>query len=386
MADDYGYVKQIMETINRIERGDEQRGDREFLMEAMDRIPVSSSTHRRAAEVLRSLPTVEPNTQGSGTLEVPTWSPGLPTADFMMAFQGGGNEPPAPPPAPSRNPLYKTRNESTPIGAGVDPNVQEDNRLEDLYGAAESPGLYMPKMPVAKNAPPAGVDAEKFMPGGSLHQSFSGGGGPIANSLLAPGANSSPEANFEDLIPQGYSFSDNTWEGIGMLASDPRLMAKEMYGDNQVQATSRQKYIEAAMTLAQMGLIGGNGAADFTGGSASDATQLAAVEDLLATYDQPGMYVNPGKVYNDLYNRAQVQDFSGLTDGSGDPISIEDQVAMTNQALMAAAPFGNETSAAWLSSRLENAALQYRSMLANGEVTMSYPKYLDSIGARDWVK
>jgi hypothetical protein len=75
-----------------------------------------------------------------------------------------------------------------------------------------------------------------------------------------------------------------------------------------------------------------------------------------------------------------------MKNDQGLPFEVEDTIAMTNQALFSVNPFMTEETAAMLSSRLEQAAIEYIGKLARGETSLTYPKYLADIGASTWIE
>ena len=242
--------------------------------------------------------------------------------------------------------------------------------------------------------PAAAADAAGGLPNEVERESFGltpGDSGSTSATSGIPGVDYGMEDIMAD-VPQGYSFSDVAPGMFGMVRQNPQVMLDLMYGESPAMQGAMAPYLEAANTLSGMGVLGQGGSAggdtgDLMGGPEADAYRMAAMEDFLRQMEQPGMqFVDPGQAYGQVFNRTMGTEFEDLRNDQGMPFGPEETIAMTNQALFAVNPFMTEETAAMLSSRLEEAAVDYLGKLARGETQLTYPKYLESIGAGRWIQ
>lgn len=190
--------------------------------------------------------------------------------------------------------------------------------------------------------------------------------------------------------PQGYSFDDVALIERQGLRDDPRVMAN-MLAEGKGTGTGYEStilpFIQSADSLSAQGVLGRGTGSDLFGGPISASGNLANVEDVINMISQPQYFeMDPASLYRASFERSQSTDFEGITGQNGQPLSRDDIIDVTNSALMASAPFMTPEYAAALSGRLQRAAVQYKSLVARGEFNGSYPAYLESIGAGEWVR
>lgn len=220
-----------------------------------------------------------------------------------------------------------------------------------------------------------------------------GGSGVQANSAL--GYNNYDES--EDVLryyldsAAGTPFEGMNPAGIEMMVDNPALLA-DFLSKQEGAGPNAAKFLgprtQAALAMSGMGMLGRSsrgsspsGLPDLTQSPTSDIDKLLAAQEFMEQFNQPGtQFVDVNAVYQDAFNRASNTNFEGLTDENGNPIGVEGSISLTNDALLAAAPFMSQETQAWLSSTLQYAALQYMEKLATGEISMSYPAYLRSLG------
>lgn len=376
--------KRAIDTMVRVLSTDDIRpGDADIIQKGMLGYPPSSKTYQQLAEALKKAKSR--NVEGSS---VPEGQPlGLPTADFMLGTgvnmdwasglgsavggwtgeeSGGTGLPSVKSQAPNSRGFHISsqpkETKVTPTGTPVT-NPDEGDPMVDVFN----------------NNAPAGLPQ------------FPGGMGAAANDVSAMSIN--PPGNYDwkadlDEMSEGYSFSGMAPGNLGMLLSDPAVHAKlvaEQRGGGDATAAMDQQWMEAANQLAAMGVIGGSVDNTVFGGNWDQPSRLAAMEDVSNLMAQPGMqFVNPRDIYGESFRRAEATDYSTLKGQNGEPIGIDEVIQITNGALQAQAPFMTPEAAAYLSSRLSGAAVEYKAQLAKGETSLSYPAFLKAMGADTW--
>lgn len=222
-------------------------------------------------------------------------------------------------------------------------------RLEDLYGGPQ-PGM-------SYNRDQMAIDEQSL----------------LDNMNLATGN------------PDDYAFDDTPLGMRDMIASNPDVYANIMYGDSQIKRETMTPFIQSAGALAAAGVIGPSYSDDLHGGATSSSLRMQAMEDAVNTMDQPGMqFVDPGSIYGQMFDRASNSYDPG--DPTSDATKITEQIDLTNEALMNAAPYMAKDASEYLAARLEQARLEYITLIAKGEASMTYPAYLQSIGADKWIQ
>jgi hypothetical protein len=214
---------------------------------------------------------------------------------------------------------------------------------------------------------------------------------------IQPGLSYNPDANPMDenslLESMGlatgnedeYTFDDVTLGMRGVVAENPELYANILYGDSPMKQEMMSPFLASAGALASTGAIGPSYGNDLRSGAKSPTMRMQAMEDVANTMNQPGMqFVDPGAIYGDMFSRASNTYAGENAAGAGDT-TIE-QIDLTNQALMQAAPYMAGDAQDYLAARLEQARLEYLSKIATGEMDMTYPAYLQSIGADKWIQ
>lgn len=226
---------------------------------------------------------------------------------------------------------------------------------------------------------------------------FRGGGGLSANDVMDQSRlpNTLGEAyqpgDIIDNRPEGYATSDIAPGMLGGLRDDPRVLANllaKSRGAGSGTAAQMLPYLQAAGDLSAQGVWGGPTNDDtIAGGPTSDAAALLQIEDVNNLMNQPGtQFINPGELYGRSFDRLENTNFDKYSDKDGQPISRDEIIDTTNNALFASAPFMTSETAAQLSGRLNQAAIDYKTKIATGEIgTISYPAYLKAMGADTWV-
>jgi hypothetical protein len=222
------------------------------------------------------------------------------------------------------------------------------------------------------------------------------GGGPMASS---PVVGSQVYGDYDDVypgesaymdIPEGYAISGIAPGMIPDLGRDPQVLLRMMMDSQGINGPGAEgiygPYMQAANALSSVGVLSQQGNSLFGGGS-DPVTRMTEVEDFLGNFAEPGMqFVNPGVITDEILSRSINTDLANMLDENGNPYGPDAEIEITNAMMLQAAPFLTQEAATYMTSRLEQAALEYKTMLYRGEVSMSYPKYLESIGARDWLQ
>lgn len=227
------------------------------------------------------------------------------------------------------------------------------------------------------------------------NQDLIGGGGLTANSGLGYGMGmDNPDVvSFYRDMTSGTPFSGMGPAGIENLVNNPRVLAQvlaEQEGAGPNAAAFLGPRAEAALALSGMGLLGrssqglpnaGMPGMNLTSSPTSDVDKLLAAQEFLDQFNHPGsQFVDVNAIYQESFDRAANTNFEGLTGEGGQPLGIEESISLTNDALMASSPFMSQETQAWLSSALNAAAVEYMAKVSTGEITMSYPNYLRTLG------
>lgn len=226
-----------------------------------------------------------------------------------------------------------------------------------------------------------------------------GGAALAANPGLSPNYGTAGFENpdilsfYQDLT-SGTPLAGMSPAAIDMMSRNPEVFAR-MLSDQAGGGVNTESFLgpraEAAMQLAGMGMLGhategiggmpGTEGRNLTSAPSSDVEKMLAAQAFMDQFNAPGaQFVDVNKLFQEEFNRAANTNFEGLTDPQGRPLGIEGSIEMTNNALMASAPFMSQETQAWISSTLNYAAVQYMTELATGKTDMSYPAYLKSLG------
>jgi hypothetical protein len=185
-----------------------------------------------------------------------------------------------------------------------------------------------------------------------------------------------------------YSFSGTSPAMRDLIRQRPDVYANILYEDQPITQEVMSPYLESASALAETGMLGGGipGNRTLSGGPNSPTMELAAIEDFMKQFDQPGMqFVDPAQVYGELFTRLEGTPTETMRNREGQQANIHEQIALSNQALFNAAPYLADSTREYLAARLEQAGVEYLTKLAKGETDQSYPAYLRSIGAHTWL-
>lgn len=213
----------------------------------------------------------------------------------------------------------------------------------------------------------------------------------IGGPTLAGGYGSEVPIGDEDFadvdvanFPGGYSFSGGNETSVDLFARNPELFNRNLT-ENVLDQPGMDSFWEnktrAAMNMSSLGLLGnGSGRDDLGGGPTTSTGQLAATEDFMKQFAQPGVQtVNPGDIYRQIFERAGNTDWSTQMSRQGNgPMGPEEIADTTNSALLTSMGFSTPETEAWMTSLLENAKMEYMMYLAQGgDTSVSYPKFLD---------
>lgn len=173
--------------------------------------------------------------------------------------------------------------------------------------------------------------------------------------------------------------------GIESMLADPTLATQafleESGSPNAYMTASEAPVMEQAMNLARMGVLGTGHGTDLRGNSPGDAEVLRQANEFMEQmYGQDtARFVDTGQMMDEIYQRALNTDWENQT-SNGEPLTPDDIINTTNASLMAVSPFMSQGGQAWLDSFLQNASRKYKIDYGKGEVTVSYPEYLRTMG------
>lgn len=139
-----------------------------------------------------------------------------------------------------------------------------------------------------------------------------------------------------------------------------------------------QQYFEAMYVLASIGVFGcGDDGADIYAGPASPVGALRltyqAMDD--PALSAPGAQLSPSGLFRQVLQRLVATDMRAL--------SPEEQIALSNSALLVVEPTMPRSTFQAFPAYLDRAGQGYLSALVHGETTGTYPQYLDDNGYAD---
>jgi hypothetical protein len=188
-----------------------------------------------------------------------------------------------------------------------------------------------------------------------------------------------------ETFPGGYSFSNGNELSVEILANNPEMFGRQL-SEDVFDAPNMSAFwtpkTEAALNLTSLGVLGnGNGLPGFAGGPSTPTGKLAATEDFMKQFAEPGVqFVDPSQIYEQVFSRAMQTDWEKQIGEQGTVMAPEEVISTTNTALMQAAAFSNPETARWMQSILQNAAQEYIMYLGDGGEPISYPKFLERQG------
>lgn len=170
-----------------------------------------------------------------------------------------------------------------------------------------------------------------------------------------------------------------------LYTQDPTLAALQMYGPDTAVAGQMTPQVSGALELAQMGALGGHGKG-LGSGPSSAAGQLRLAEEMMQGLG-PGDYIDPRLAYKKAFRMTQRTPGEEMYAGhSGTQGDIQNQIEVTNSALAnAAGPWMTEGGIQGLANQLNRAAQDWLQKKSVGQMDLTYPQYLKSIGAQRWV-
>lgn len=398
MENDQDYRKKIQAIIARSRIEGLSVSDKQMLAEALTRLAPSEPLYREAVRVAGAGPHRgdTPITSQAGHAPIGPDSvmapgerkPGFPTADFM---QGGLGNPMdfllhRSPPGSAAN--VRGRGDAGTSNTGlnqISPAVAADAQGSSPIGSStrvpttalpqtQEPAQASPSSPTSPASDPSGTNtALQYMD--LLHAQH---GNQLAMSELGLD-------QYESEMGAG-KWSDIPLGQRGDFANDPEAFASVLYEGLPGTRESMLPFVESAGELAQMGMLNDQGQ-DLGGGMGmADSTRLALVEQAMGEFDQPGtQFVDPNKIYQEVFTRLQNTDVNTMRgEQGGGGGGTRDQIAISNQALFNAAPYLSPDAQEWLAAKLDAAGMTYMTELAHGS-KMTYPEYLNSIKAYEWL-
>lgn len=368
--DNQEYGKRIVDAVRRVQSGQGTPDDDIFLGQALTRLAPSSPTYRLIVSARGKGSFTQPDrleTFNNQDRRNPIQQLGdmagyrgpSPTADFLMGDPGASEV-----------------DWNAPVGGSGGPPSHTNLR---------QPAWQMPTgqddWTVTGNEPNR-PDAPDFNVSSAAQAVSMPGMGGITSGREF----SQPELNQFFGVPPDMTFSDMGAAGVQMMLDNPSAylsrFAKEKGGGENMAAFLADPY-DAARALASYGSFSGRGN-DLRGGVGMGNTQmLGDIEQFLAQYSEPGNFVDPNAVYSDVFNRASNTDFSQVMNPETNlPFTPQETVDITNQALMASAPFMVQEGQAWLQAILQDAASDYINGIASGEIdsSVTYPAFLRERG------
>ncbi len=174
---------------------------------------------------------------------------------------------------------------------------------------------------------------------------------------------------------------------ISRVAANPSLVASQFYPDAPLTQASQTEWLGDVMMLAELGLLDGSANATVLTKPGGPNEILEQVEALKNAMPGRGGTVDPRAIYHEAFSRIinsdAAQFFTNEHDGvKGD---AENQVAVSNGLLAAATPFLHDSSREAFIQRLNSAGMQYLGEVARSGTSLSYPEWLQSQGATDWL-
>lgn len=233
---------------------------------------------------------------------------------------------------------------------------------------------------------------------GAVEQNYgamSGSGFPHLGELDLLASYSDPNARQFDPLVEGWVsdpansvISDVPLANRGMVANNTEILMRLM-GMEDMQRQFMDPMAQAASVFSGMGMLGrGTGGDDLMSGPSSPTYSAANIEDFLEMMNEPGtQFLDPDFLVEEAFSRAENTDLGAQTDPrTGRPLDIQGQIDFTTAAIMSSAPFMTPESQAMLSSRLQQAGLDYMTMVATGDTGgMTFPAYLETLGVRNWL-
>lgn len=196
-----------------------------------------------------------------------------------------------------------------------------------------------------------------------------------------------------EMLPADSAFSDVGIADMGLYAGDPEMFAQAMAEERGAAVGGGyQRSIEPltrdALFYASQGLLGGARNNQLNGGPSSNTGRLGMAEQMMDLLQGTrGGQVNPTAMYQKTFDRALATPEAEFDMGQGgEPGDYASQINVTNSMLVQSMGSGTtpETAEA-VKNALERLARQWLSDVSRGETTLTYPQYLQSMGARDYL-
>jgi hypothetical protein len=224
------------------------------------------------------------------------------------------------------------------------------------------------------------------------------GSNTVTQGLGTPGSTTDWKAEaLRTAIPESRLFSDPNSafaslanSQIDRVAANPELIAQQLYADAPLAAANQTEWLQNIKMLSDLGLLSDVPNADiFSGKPESGVTTLEQIEAVNNAFrGGHGSQVDPRALYHQAFSRilnSDAQTFVDPNQGGGVAGDAENQVAVTNGMLGAVTPFVYSGSQEGYIQRLNQAGLQYIGEVATSRTSLSYPEWLKSQGAMDWL-
>ena len=189
-------------------------------------------------------------------------------------------------------------------------------------------------------------------------------------------------------MPADSAFAKVSPDYLPGLSQNPdlaaRLIAKQR-GGGRVMADALAPQVESIRGMQEAGVLSGR---KRLGGPESGGVALAQVQDVMDRLDA-GEYIEPRPVYRRGLRNAANTPVEEMFTGEGKPGDLQNQILVTNGALLSASPYMTPESAGHVEALLQSAADEYLLAVAEGAINpdqMSYPMWLKrEKKARKWV-
>jgi hypothetical protein len=168
-------------------------------------------------------------------------------------------------------------------------------------------------------------------------------------------------------------------EHIARINQDLLDYGQRVASRNQSEGSStadyNQVFRESVYVLAEIGVFGcGDGGPDIYSGPPSPDNALRLTYQVMEdpVLAAPGAQLSPSGIYGQVLQRLLATDMSAF--------SPQDQIAISNGALLTVEPSMPRINVQAFLAFLDRAGQDYLSALAHGETTGSYPQYLNDNG------
>lgn len=176
---------------------------------------------------------------------------------------------------------------------------------------------------------------------------------------------------------------------VARVAANPEIMAEYLYPDAPLTQAGQTEWLQNVLMLSKMGLLTDvPNATIFTKGPEGAIGTMEQVEAMKKSMPEFNAEIDPRSIYREAMTRLLNSDatqFQSEDYGQGTKGDAENQVAVTNGMLAAVKPFIYAPQQEAYVQSLNRAGMQYLSEVAASRTSLSYPEWLKSQGAMDWL-